>query len=76
MLYFARKHDFYIYMRSNQILKKQPDNHLILFNKAITLILWEKKDEAIKILRRILKIDANYTKAKDKLQELGASLEE
>ena len=60
----------------NQILKKNPDNHLVLFNKAITLILWEKKDEAIKILRRILKIDASYTKAKDKLQELGASLEE
>ena len=60
----------------NQILKKQPDNHLILFNKAITLVLWEKKDEAIKILRRILKIDPNYTKAKDKLTELGASMEE
>jgi tetratricopeptide (TPR) repeat protein len=60
----------------NQILKKQPDNHLVLFNKAITLVLWDKKDEAIKILRRILKIDANYTKAKDKLTELGASIEE
>lgn len=60
----------------NQILKKKSDNHFVLFNKAITLILWEKKDEAIKILRRVIKIDPNYTKAKDKLQELGASLEE
>lgn len=59
----------------NQILKKQPDNHLVLFNKAVTLIFWDKKDEAIKILRRILKIDPNYAKAKEKLGELGASLE-
>ncbi|WP_186647814.1 tetratricopeptide repeat protein [Fluviispira vulneris] len=60
----------------NQILKKHPDNHLVLFNKAVTLILWEKKDEAIKVLRRVVKIDPNYTKAKDKLTELGASFEE
>ena len=59
----------------NQILKKQPDNHLVLFNKAVTLIFWDKKDEAIKILRRILKIDPNYNKAKEKLSELGASIE-
>lgn len=59
----------------NQILKKQPDNHLVLFNKAITLVFWDKKDEAIKILRRILKIDPNYAKAKEKLSELGASIE-
>ncbi|MES2615975.1 MAG: tetratricopeptide repeat protein [Bdellovibrionota bacterium] len=57
----------------NVILKKQPDNHLILFNKAIALLVWEKKDDAIKILHRVLKISPEYTKAKEKLQELGVS---
>ena len=57
----------------NSILKKHPENHLILFNKAITLIIAGKKDEAIKILQRVLKIDPNYLKAKEKLQELGVS---
>ena len=57
----------------NTILKKQPENHLVLFNKAISLILGEKKDEAIKILNRVLKLDPSYTKAKEKLAELGVS---
>jgi tetratricopeptide (TPR) repeat protein len=60
----------------NQILKKYQDNHFVLFNKALTLILWDKKEEAIKILRRVLKIDPRYSKAKEKLQELGSGLEE
>ena len=56
----------------NTILKKEPDNHSILFNKSLTLILVDRKEEAIKTLKRVLKIEPSFTKARDKLTELGA----
>lgn len=57
----------------NTILKRENDNHLVLFNKALVLILQNKKDEAGKILKRCLKIAPEFEKAKAKLGEIGIS---
>jgi tetratricopeptide (TPR) repeat protein len=60
----------------NQILKKDNDNHQVLFNKALVLLLIERKDDAVKILHRCLKIRPDFQRAQDKLTELGAGTED
>jgi tetratricopeptide (TPR) repeat protein len=60
----------------NQILKKDAENYHVLFNKAILFLLMDRHDEALRLLRRTLKIEPTFKKAIDKLNELGASLEE
>lgn len=54
----------------NKMLKNEPDNHLVLFNKSLTLIMCDKKADAEKILQRILRLHPTFEKAKEKLQEL------
>lgn len=58
----------------NEIIKQEPENHQVLFNKALVLVLKEQKDEAIKLLQRVVKIRPEFTKAKEKLMELGGEV--
>lgn len=55
----------------NSILKKDPDNYIVMFNKSLLLILMGRKDDAIKLVNRILLIKPDYTKARDKLREIS-----
>jgi tetratricopeptide (TPR) repeat protein len=57
----------------NQILKRDNDNYIVLFNKALVLLATEKKEEAAKILRRCLKLRPDFTKASEKLSEIGVA---
>ncbi len=59
----------------NQIIKRDNDNHLVMFNKSLLLNLMGRKEEAIKLLRKIIAKHPDFHKAKDKLVEFGGSLE-
>jgi len=59
----------------NQIIKRDNDNHLVMFNKSLLLNLMGRKEEAIKLLRKIIAKHPDFQKAKDKLVEFGGSLE-
>jgi len=55
----------------NLILKRENENHQVLFNKALVLLLVNKPEDAAKILRRCLRIRPDFQRAHDKLTELG-----
>jgi tetratricopeptide (TPR) repeat protein len=57
----------------NSILKSDNENHHVMFNKALVLNLMGRKEEAIKLLRRILAKHPDYQKAKDKIVEWGGT---
>ena len=58
----------------NKMLKNDPDNHHILFNKSLALIMNKEKEDAVKILLRIVKLNPAFEKAKEKLAELEVPL--
>jgi tetratricopeptide (TPR) repeat protein len=60
----------------NQILKRENDNHQVLFNKSLVLLLVQKNEEAAKIFRRCLKIRPDFQRARDKLKEMGVPEDE
>jgi len=66
----AKKYDDAIIIY-NQILKKDQNNHLVLFNKALVFLYKDNKIETVRILKKIIKIMPSYDKAREKLQELG-----
>lgn len=56
----------------NQIIKKDNENYLVMFNKSLVLKLMGRPDEAIKLLRKIIDKHPEFKKAKDKLTEILA----
>jgi tetratricopeptide (TPR) repeat protein len=54
----------------NKALKHKPQDTKILFNKVLCLSHMAEYDRSKKILLQILKIDPNYEKAKQKMQEI------
>jgi tetratricopeptide (TPR) repeat protein len=59
----------------NSILKRENDNHAVLFNKALLLSMMNRKDDALKLLKRVLVLQPEFKKAKDKIMEWGGALE-
>ena len=55
----------------NKILKIDNNNYKVLFNKALIYFLMKKDDHGARILRKVLKINPGFRKAKDKLEEYG-----
>jgi tetratricopeptide (TPR) repeat protein len=54
----------------NQIIKKDNENHHVMFNKSLVLNLMGRPEEAIKLLRKIIDKHPDFKKAKDKLNEI------
>ncbi|MEY4065606.1 MAG: hypothetical protein RIR26_1814 [Pseudomonadota bacterium] len=59
----------------NNILKRDNNNHAVLFNKALLLTMMNRKEEAVKLLKRALTIQPDFKKARDKIIEWGGTLE-
>lgn len=57
----------------NLIIKKDNDNHLVMFNKSLVLNLMGRKEEAIKLLKKIAVRHPEFQKAKDKIAEFGGA---
>ena len=53
----------------NQIIKKDNENHLVMFNKSLVLKLMGRPEEAVKLLRKIIAKHPEFKKAQDKLNE-------
>lgn len=58
----------------NTALKYHPDDHRVMFNKALCLIHKKDLQRAKSVLERILKIDPDYEKARAKLAQIDAVL--
>ena len=59
----------------NKILKIDNNNYKVMFNKALIYFFMKKDEEGAKYLRKTLKINPSFKKAKDKLEEYGYDLE-
>lgn len=59
----------------NQIIKKDNENHLVMFNKTLVLNLMGRREEAIKLLKKIAAKHPEFQKAKDKIVEFGGTLD-
>jgi tetratricopeptide (TPR) repeat protein len=58
----------------NQIIKIEPENKSALYNKAILLFTKGAKEEAIKLLDRIVKKHPDFAQAAAKLKEYQENL--
>ncbi|NBW82336.1 hypothetical protein EBR21_11335, partial [bacterium] len=59
----------------NQIIKKDNENFHVMFNKSLVLNLMGRKEEAIKLLRKIIARKPDFQKARDKIVELGGTVD-
>jgi tetratricopeptide (TPR) repeat protein len=59
----------------NQILKRENENHSVMFNKSLLLVMMGRKEEAIKLLKKVIAKQPDFQKAKDKIIELGETLD-
>lgn len=59
----------------NQILKRENENHSVMFNKSLLLVMMGRKEEAIKLLKKVIAKQPDFQKAKDKIIELGGTLD-
>lgn len=59
----------------NQILRRHNENYAVMFNKALLLSMMKRKEEALKLMERVLSIRPDFTKAKEKIEEWGGALE-
>ena len=61
----------------DKLLQIEPDNELVLFNKAITLSKMERSNEALKLYDTVLQINSNYVPAiRSKAYHLSTNREE
>ncbi|MEY4066173.1 MAG: hypothetical protein RIR26_2381 [Pseudomonadota bacterium] len=59
----------------NKILKHDNDNSSVMYNKSLLLILMERKEDALKLLHRIVAKHPDHKKAKEKIHELAEDLD-
>jgi tetratricopeptide (TPR) repeat protein len=59
----------------NQILKRDNENCAVMFNKSLLLIMMNRKEDALKLLKRVLTKQPDFQKAKDKILEIGEKLD-
>jgi len=59
----------------NQILKRDNDNSAVMFNKSLLLIMMQRKEDALKLLKRVLAKQPDFQKARDKILELGGHVD-
>jgi len=57
----------------NLILRKDNDNCTVMFNKSLLLIMMDRKEDALKLLKRVIQKQPDYKKAIDKINELSSS---
>lgn len=57
----------------NQILKRDNENCAVMFNKSLLLIMMNRKEDALKLLKRVLAKQPDFQKARDKIIELGGN---
>ena len=57
----------------NAILRKDNDNCTVMFNKSLLLIMMDRKEDALKLLKRVVQKQPDYKKAIDKINELSAA---
>lgn len=56
----------------NTILRKDNDNCTVMFNKSLLLIMMDRKEDALKLLKRVVQKQPDYQKAIDKIKELSS----
>lgn len=59
----------------NQILKRDNENCAVMFNKSLLLIMMNRKEDALKLLKRVLTKQPDFQKARDKILEIGGNLD-
>ncbi|MEN9530232.1 MAG: hypothetical protein RI932_2105 [Pseudomonadota bacterium] len=59
----------------NQILKRDNENCAVMFNKSLLLIMMNRKEDALKLLKRVLTKQPDFQKARDKILEIGGHLD-
>lgn len=59
----------------NKIIKQDNDNTSVLYNKSLLLILMQRKEDALKLLHRIVAKHPDHKKAKEKIHELAEDLD-
>lgn len=59
----------------NQILKRDNENYSVMFNKSLLLVMMNRKEDAIKLLKKVVAKQPSFQKARDKIVELGGQID-
>lgn len=59
----------------NSILRRDNENCTVMFNKSLLLIMMGRKEDALKLLKRVVQKQPDFQKAIDKINEISTKTE-
>jgi tetratricopeptide (TPR) repeat protein len=60
----------------DQILRRHSNNHAVLFNKALLLWMMKRKEDALQLMKKVVALQPDFTKAQEKIMEWEPPMED